>query len=95
MALVTVENTREHEITLNVVPKGGELAQVTIPAARQSADDKNKIENGAAQVDDAMIAEARKNKVVAHYFDEGWLVLPKKAAPKAPDAGAGNTGGNK
>ena len=42
-----------------------------------------------SKVYDALIAEARKNKVVAHYFDEGWLVLPKKAAPKAPDAGAG------
>lgn len=93
MALVTVENTREHEITLNVVPKGGELAQVTIPAARQSADDKNKIVNGSAQIDDALIAEARKDKVVAHYFDEGWLQIVKKPGKTANDAGAGNTGG--
>lgn len=90
MALVTVENTREHEITLNVAPKGGELAQATIPAARQSADDKNKIVNGTAQVDEALVAEARKNAVVAHYFDEGWLQIVKKPGKPANDAGAGN-----
>lgn len=90
MALVTIENTREHDITLHIAAKDGEQSQVTIPGARQSASDKNEIVNGSAQVEDTFIAEAKKNKVVAHYFDEGWLVLPKKAAPKTPAAdGAG------
>ncbi len=92
MAKVTVENTREHDITINAHNKSGELVQVTIPAARQDAADKNKLVNGSAEVDDEFVAAAKKYAVVKHYFEEGWLV-PGKSAKKQEQTGGSATGG--
>ena len=91
MAKIILENTREHDITLNVTGESGELVQVTVPAARQSPNDKNELVNGRAEADDSVVAAAKKNAVVAHYFDEGWLRIakqpakePAKQEPKQP-----------
>lgn len=93
MAKIFLENTREHDITLNAANKDGELAQVTVPAARQSQTDKNEVMLGRIETDDAIVAAAKKNPVVAHYFDEGWLRVAKQAGGnKAQEAG--NKGGN-
>lgn len=86
MAKIILENTREHDITLNVTAESGELAQVTVPAARQSPTDKNEIINGQAEADDSVVAAAKKNPVVAHYFGEGWLRVAKQPAKQAQDA---------
>ncbi len=82
MAKITLENTREHDISLAVVAAGG-ATQVTIPAARQDAADKNKLVNGSAEADDAFVTAARKSPVVAHYFDEGWLRVAKQPVKPA------------
>lgn len=80
MAKIILENTREHDITINVTAESGELLQVTVPAARQSATDKNETVAGRTETDDAIVAAAKKNPVVAHYFDEGWLRVAKQPA---------------
>ena len=91
MAKIILENTREHDITLNVTAESGELLQVTVPAARQSPNDKNELVSGRAEADDAIVTAAKKNPVVSHYFDEGWLRIakqpakePAKQEPKQP-----------
>lgn len=86
MAKIILENTREHDITLNAVNNDGELVQVIVPAARQSQTDKNEIINGQAEADDSVVASAKKNPVVAHYFSEGWLRGAKQLAKQAQDA---------
>lgn len=77
MANVTLENTREHDITLSITGASGELVQVTIPAARQNHDDKTEIVYGRTDADNAVILAAKKSPVVEHYFDEGWLRVAK------------------
>lgn len=74
MAKTILENTREHDITLNATNNDGELVQVTVPAARQSDNDKNVLVNGRVEVDDAFVGAAKKSAVVKHYFSDGWLV---------------------
>lgn len=91
MAKVTVENTREHDITINAHNKSGELVQITIPAARQSESDKNNLVNGSAEVDDEFVAAAKKHAVVKHYFDEGWLI--GKSLKKQEQTGGSAAGG--
>jgi len=86
MAKIILENTREHDITLNVTAESGEWVQVTVPAARQSQADKNEIINGQAEADDSIVSAAKKNQVVAHYFSEGWLRVAKQPAKQAQDA---------
>ena len=46
---------------------------------------------GRAEADDAFVTAAKKNPVVSHYFDEGWLRIakqpakePAKQEPKQP-----------
>lgn len=82
MATVTIENSREHDITLSVVTGEGP-ATITVPGARQNPEDRNELINGRSEADDAFLAEAKKNPVVAHYFDAGWLREAKSAAKKA------------
>lgn len=86
MAKIILENTREHDISLNLTAETGEVLQVTVPAARQSANDKNELVHGRAEADDAIVAAAKKNPVVAHYFDEGWLRFAKQPAKQAQEA---------
>lgn len=90
MAKITIENTREHDITINATGEDG-VVQVTVPSARQDPADKNKSVNGRADADDAFVAAAKKSPVVAHYFEEGWLRIakqpakePAKQEPKQP-----------
>ena len=90
MAKIILENTREHDITLSVAGADG-LVQVTVPGARQDPTDKHKLVNGTAESDDDFVAAAKKNPVVAHYFEEGWLRIakqpakePAKQEPKQP-----------
>lgn len=87
MAKILIENTREHDITVNVPGGAGEVVQVTVPAARQNPEDKSELINGRAEVDDSIIEAGRQNPVVAHYFEEGWLrvVVSKPAAKPAAD----------
>lgn len=89
MAKIILQNTREHDITINAMSASGEVAQVTVPAARQSQDDKNVLINGQAEADDAVVEAAKKSPVVAHYFEEGWLQIATtdKKASKAPAKG--------
>lgn len=84
MAKILIENTREHDITLNAAGAEG-VVQVTVPGARQDANDKNKLVYGVAEADDALVEEAKKSPVVAHYFKEGWLRLPKAASKGAKE----------
>ena len=86
MAKIILENTREHDITLNLTAESGELHQVTIPAARQNPADKNELVHGRSEADDAIVAAAKKNPVVAHYFEAGWLRVAKQPAKPAQDA---------
>lgn len=104
MAKIILENTREHDITINAHNKNGELEQVTIPGARQSAEDKNKLVNGRIDADEEFVSAAKKHAVVKHYFEEGWLVSGKPAKKQEQTGGgtgggqaagaAGGTGGN-
>ncbi|HQL09717.1 MAG TPA: hypothetical protein PLE35_08980 [Lentisphaeria bacterium] len=97
MAKITIENTREHDITIFATGEAifatGEdgVVQVTVPGARQDPADKNKLVHGRAEADDAFITAAKKNPVVTHYFEEGWLRIakqpakePAKQEPKQP-----------
>lgn len=102
MANVTVKNYREHDIDLNLVDTNGDLFQVKIPAMRKqdNPDEPGNLIDvpGQAQVDEAVIAKARKSsEAVEAYFAERWLRIPKvkttdnktpetPAAPPAPPA---------
>lgn len=79
MAKIILENTREHDITINAAGEDG-VVQVTVPGARQDPNDKNELVNGRAEADDSVVAAAKKHPVVAHYFDEGWLRVAKQPA---------------
>lgn len=80
--MAKLENTREHDITISAVLKGV-VTQATVPGARQNPDNRNELIHGVAEVDDALIAAAKKDSpVVAHYFEEGWL---RPATKKAID----------
>ncbi len=80
MGKITLENTREHDITINATGEDG-VVQVIVPGARQDPADKNKLVHGRAEADDAFVTAAKKHPVVSHYFDEGWLRI---AAAKQP-----------
>lgn len=73
MANVIIENTREHDITLHIVVDDGEVRGITIPGAREHPNDSRTMVNGLMAVDSDALAAAKKNPVVSHYFDEGWL----------------------
>jgi hypothetical protein len=80
MPKITLENLREHDITLHLPQEGGGLVQATIPAAKIGADEK--LAPGEAEVDDELIEAAGKSSpVVRHYFDEGWLRRKATAKP--------------
>jgi hypothetical protein len=69
-SVVKIFNTREHEIVLNT-PK----AAVFVARATPSPDDKNKTVPGIAEIDEALLNEAKKSPVVQFYFSEGWLKM--------------------
>lgn len=86
MALVTVKNTREHDIVLARTNKDGVLATVKIPGAVKIIGNNGQdvLEHGSAEVDDAELAAARKdNKVAESYFDDGALIVGKSARVEA------------
>jgi hypothetical protein len=68
MAKTKLENTRQHAILINV-----DKETVTIPGAKENPEDRSQIINGVGEIDDSLLAKAKKNPVVSHYFKEGWL----------------------
>lgn len=90
MAKIIIQNTREHDITLNLVTDKNEIVSTTIPGARQDPEDRTKFDFGEAEVESELIAAARKKSpVVNHYFDEGWL--REKKAPASKKASVGDS----
>lgn len=84
MAKIQLENIREHEITISGLNDGGELVQITVPAARLSNGGTGDPIKGVAEADDAFVeAMRKKSPVVAHFFDEGWLTVAKTETGKA------------
>jgi hypothetical protein len=80
MAKIILENTRENDISISGMDENGDLIQFTVPAARQHPTEQGEIINGTAEADDAFVnAIVKKSKAVAHYFDEGWLLIVKPA----------------
>ena len=83
MAKITLENTREHELSITGLDEDGNFTQVVIPAATQHPTNQGKFVNGTAEADGAFVAAmTKKSKVIQHYFDEGWLVSSKPTADK-------------
>jgi hypothetical protein len=89
MAKIILENTREHEVSISGMDENGDLVQVTVPAARQHPTEQGEFINGVTEADDAFVnAIVKKSKAVAHYFEEGWLVVVKSAAADKKSAAA-------
>lgn len=66
---VTVENYREHDITIHMPNKAE-----TIPASRQDPEDHNKTIVGTAEIDGEFLDAATKHSTaVQQYFKNGWL----------------------
>lgn len=78
MADVLIQNTKLHDIRINVIIKN-QLTTLIFPNAKQNPADRNEIIKGEMTVDDAVLKEAMKSKVVQHYFEAGWLA--EKRAP--------------
>ena len=78
--MARVENTseRQYEMSAGADKDGKGAKTIIIPRGRLGDDGK---QNGFAEVDDAFLAEAKKDKVVAAWFDSGDLVT--KSAPRA------------
>jgi hypothetical protein len=81
MTMTRVENTSERQYDMSAPGKG----TVSIPARGQVGAD-GKAPNGAADVDDDFLAEAKKDKVVKAWFDSGDLVMGKGGGAKAAAA---------
>lgn len=70
---ILLENTREHDITINLLSDNG-VVQTTIPGARQNPNSRNELIHGVAEIDGSLVEAARKEfPVVDFYFTEGWL----------------------
>ncbi len=81
MAKILLENTREHDINLQLTDKSGVIQSITIPGARQNPDNRNELIHGVGEADSDLVDAAKKaSPVVKHYFEEGWL---KPASKKA------------
>jgi hypothetical protein len=71
MAKVKLLNNREHDIFIHVPSTPQKpIEPIRVPGGRKQND---KFVPGQVQAEDSHIAEAKKNKVVQHYFKEGWL----------------------
>ena len=88
--MAIVQNTREHDIDLNLTKVNGELVRITIPAAALPQDSEdNKLIPGQAEVDSETLTYARKNhEAVEAYFSEGWLKVSTKKDSKGDEGKA-------
>lgn len=99
MATIILNNTRQHEITLNYRRKGKTPTQLIIPRAKkEKTGDQLRSVHGTAPIDSEIIDDLRKNNdVVKYYFDKGWLVVQSKgeaATTKTASKPAAATGRN-
>lgn len=81
--MARIENTSERTFHLSLGTKdteGRRTSLVTVEIPPQTKSDAGVKTNGSAEVDDKLIAEARKNDpVVKHWFDCGDLVFARDA----------------
>lgn len=67
-----VENTTEHDITINGKGADGALVSVTVPAAKGLQQNRT---NGTAEIDDKLVTELRaKDAVIKALFESGDLI---------------------
>lgn len=88
--MARIENTSERTFHLSLGSRnveGKQTSQVTVEVPPQTKTDAGIKTNGSAEVDDKLIADARKNDVVVKaWFDSGDLVLAQGSAPAQVDA---------
>lgn len=76
MSLTRLRNNQEHDIVLSYTSKENVITNAIIPATIEDPDDRQKKLFGFGEIDSAALESLRKdNKVVQHYFNEGWLVV--------------------
>jgi hypothetical protein len=78
MAKIQLRNNREHDITIHAL-MGAIPVSVTIPGARQNADDARTPIPGVGEIEEDVLQEAGKSLAVQAMFAEKWLE-PVKAA---------------
>lgn len=82
MSAVSVKNTTESDITIQVMTDAG-LQTATIPGGRIDETTQKTVAGSAMVEEELIMLATKKHPVVAHYFDEGMLVT--RMDRSAPD----------
>ena len=71
--MATIKNTRENDFDINLADQ-----TITVPGGRTP--EGGEFTPGSVDVPDAVLAKAKKNPVIAAWFDAGFLVVDNTPA---------------